>query len=230
MAFYQIHPENAGFQQLHDSNNPAAQAYARAALARNGIHVPPGADAAAMWRQFSSQRAGLRNQAQAQGPDPYDAGVNPNTPLGGPQTATQPTPYDPGAGAAGMPGLPIGPRLEGGGFPGQERFPTGGEHYPLAPGGAGIHMAEEGMLANNNWKAMIQQMAASLNPANTLQRAQNIAGEFQHNQEGPAAAALKLSHVADVQRRVGALANAMSHKRPSRAIPRRSIRSTPRAY
>lgn len=79
MAFQQV--GGPSFQQLDDSSNPQAQAYARMALARNGIHVPHGADAAAMWRQFSQQRMLQRNAAMVQGPDANDA-IDPNTPLG----------------------------------------------------------------------------------------------------------------------------------------------------
>lgn len=66
-------PTSQGFQQLDDAHNPAAQAYARQVLATNGIHPPPGADAAAIWRAFSAQRAALRAQALASGPVANDA-------------------------------------------------------------------------------------------------------------------------------------------------------------
>jgi hypothetical protein len=247
MAFYQVpQGRTGGFTQLHDSNDPSAQAYARQALARNGIHVPPGADAAAMWRQFSQQRASGRAGAMAQGPDPYDTGVNPNMPLGGPQplppaapgsgpVAGPPGPdmpmpgpgtFNPGAGAPGLP--QIGPRQIG------AQLPGGGFRHGMEGQGSGsmldwIH--REAALSNGNWRERIQQMAAALNPANTIHRAaNNMSGEFHHVMDGPAAAAIKLDHVANAQRRVAALTRSMSAKRPSRAIPHRSSRSTPQAY
>lgn len=53
----QLHGGPVNSPNIPDSQNPVAQAYSRAQLAKYGIHVPQGHDAAAMWRQFSAQRA-----------------------------------------------------------------------------------------------------------------------------------------------------------------------------
>jgi hypothetical protein len=195
-GFTQLHPENAGFQQLHDSTNPAAQAYARMALARNGIHVGPGEDAAAMWRQFSAQRASAQAQAAQSGPDPYEAGVNPNQPLGGPTVDEQPQPSPP----VMTPGE-IGSRLPDGGFR------HGMEGQPFGPN----------ML---DWHTRIAQMANHLSSANMRMP---DSPEFHAHQGGPAESALQIMRmhaVGSAHNAAKQLAKYMSARRPSQLVRR----------
>lgn len=218
-GFQQIHPENGGFNQLHDSNNPAAQAYARAALARNGIHVPPGADATAIWRQFSQQRAGQQAGAQAQGPDPYDPGVNPSQPLGGgaPMPPQHPMPdYGTGPMGGGMPAPGPGPL--GAAQLGQ-RMPYGGfqPHHPL----------DQGLGNVQDWRNRIQLMAHNLSSAN---HHVDMGQQFQHNLGGPAENAVglaKMLHVNQAHHAAKNLAALLANTRPS--AQRRSVRSNPLA-
>jgi hypothetical protein len=211
MAFYQV-PQGhaAAFSQLHDRNDPSAQAYARQALARNGIQVPRGADAAAMWRQFSQMRAGAMHTAQAVGPDPYDAGIRPGVPHDPYGESEQPGIYE----ASPISGPTLGPREIAG------RAPEGGFLSGLA----------RGMDSSMDWRTRIQQMAAALSPANTLHRVQNMSAQFQHQGGGSAEAAFaRLQHVDQVHRHVAGLARTMTARRPSKAIPIRRTRD-PQAY
>lgn len=84
-------PKN-GYEQLDDAHNPAAQAYARAALAKNGVHVPPGADAAAMWRDWSAQRAQrwAEERAAPNTPDPWQVGLLSSAAAAGPGRSAAP--------------------------------------------------------------------------------------------------------------------------------------------
>ena len=202
-GFQQIHPQDAGYHQMHDSSNPAAQAYARHALAANGIHVPQGVDAAAMWRQYSAQRASQQQGAMAQGPDPYDAGVNPNQPVGGAQ------PYP-----AGPP--QVGPQQIG------AMLPDGGMRHPAPTGNAPL---DAGLGNIADWRNRIQTMAHNLSSANARQPATI---DFQHNQGGPAESALalaKMTHVNQAHQAAKNLANLLAANRVHR-----HIRSTPKRF
>lgn len=78
-------PTNVG--RVPDRYDPRAQAYAKFRLKQDGIIVKPGEDAAAMWREYSAQRAGYRDRALAAGPEPIDT-LTPNPP----RPAPTPTP------------------------------------------------------------------------------------------------------------------------------------------
>ena len=198
MAFHQV--GGPSFQQLDDSTNPAAQSYARMALARNGIHVPPGADAAAMWRQYSQSRALQQNQAMFQSQNEVpDMGVAP-----GASAPPQGQPPAPGIGAQ------VGQHIVG-------RLPEGGYSPDVHPRQQMLDM--NGIVAqnaNNDWRMRIAAMASNLqnNP------------QFQALQGGPAEHAMnRLLHVGQATMAARGLAHALSHSRPSRRVPQGIMRT-----
>lgn len=224
-GFQQVHPENAGFSQPNDHQNPMAQAYARMALKRNGIQVPRGADAAALWRQFSQNRAvqnwGASQQAQQDpgAPDPWqhqgqDASMQspqaPQGPPGGGQGQ-----YIPGTPQTyGQPEELQGPFPHSGGL---DRFVG-----RLPDGGYRGHALMQGLASSQDWRARIQQMAAGLSPANTIHRVANDPSQFGvHNPSGAAESALairKIAHVGEAHQAARKLASLLGHRRPSNSF------------
>ena len=110
----------SGFTQVKDAQNPAAIAYSRQMLAAHGIQVPPGADATALWRQYSQNLMLQRNAARYTTEASPDMGVHPGQHAGGetfdPGTFT-PDPsagqgsFDPGIPSYPHAVLPDGPRI-----------------------------------------------------------------------------------------------------------------------
>lgn len=193
MAYHQV--GGPSYQQLDDSSNPAAQAYARQALAHNGIHVPPGADAAAMWRQFSAQRGLQRNEANfmSQGEAP-DMGVTPGQ-------------IPPSHGMEGQPGNPQIGALVGAAI--AHRLPDGGYNPAMAMNGLMAH-------ANNqDWRSRIAAMAEGLNN-HQFHTLQGGPAESAMN---------RLLHVHQATRSAQAMAKALSARRPSRKIPQGIMRT-----
>ena len=204
-GFQQVNPANGGFQMVNDAHNPAAQAYARQALAHNGIHVPPGVDATAVWRDFSLKRA--QNQYtthlnEPAGDGPIDPAIQAGMQGGQPQAAQQ----DPG---------PIDAGIQAG---------MNSPHAALSPL---LQAAAQGQLPARHQALNMNGLVANANNQDWRMRIASMANQLQHDpqfqtlQGGPAEAAVsRLLHVHQATHAARAMATQLSARRPSRRIPR----------
>lgn len=194
-----------GFERLRDSEDPAAQNYARRALAANGIHVPHGADAAAMWRDFSRNRMLQTNAAQVQAPgdlmgNPMDDVANGVHGLAmataAPQQSVQASMVGP-SGRRSYPGLQQGPATA--------RMPVQG----LAQGPGSPRVPTD-------WRARISDMASALAPGETLSHLKDF--QFAAQNVGPAEDKFRrLSQVTNAHGAAARLALMLQSRKPSRA-------------
>ena len=213
-AFQQIPAQGVGYEQVTDSNNPAARQYAlqrlHAAVASGLLpqFLPEwNADPARAWRGVSgllAQSGAFRGQAPASDRLTPDQGLLTDEQLG----ANPGPPHFRDTVLSG--GVPGGPRrtpaVMGQGYPGR-----------TVAGNQGVSVRPDQL--NSDWRGRIRQMAAALNPSDTLAR--HGLENFQALQGQPAEDAFR--HIASVMSAHQAASGVARLAQATRASARRRV-------